>query len=64
MMREEAAIFIAGFSAIPKDFILLGGQLDRAYKIAAGVLHPDRQTGSHELFVRLQKAKQILEMSR
>jgi len=64
MTREEAAIFIAGYSSIPKDYILqVPGQLDRAYKIAAGVLHPDRTgtPGDYEQFLRLQKARQILE---
>lgn len=31
-----------------------------AYKQAALKLHPDMPTGSHELFIRLQKAKEIL----
>jgi hypothetical protein len=63
MTREMAAIYIAGYSAVPKDYILAGTtQLNDAYRKAAGILHPDnQQTGNHEAFVRLQKAKQILE---
>jgi hypothetical protein len=35
--------------------------LDEAYRQAAMKLHPDRSTGSHDLFVRLQSAKRILD---
>lgn len=56
----EAAMFIAGFSSIPKDHIL-NGALEQAYRRAAAVLHPDAPGGSHEQFVRLQQAKAVLD---
>lgn len=31
------------------------------YRIAVQRLHPDKPTGSHELFIQLQKSKEILE---
>jgi len=63
MSREEAALFIAGYAVIPKDYLLHGSAsfINEAYRKAAAKLHPDSQSGSNELFLRLQKAKQILE---
>lgn len=62
MSREEAAAFLAGYSGIPKD-LLNESTVETAYRRAAQKLHPDVPvSGSHELFVRLQKAKEILEM--
>jgi hypothetical protein len=38
------------------------GKFEAAYKKAVRKLHPDnQQTGNHELFVKLQKAKSLLE---
>lgn len=61
MTREEAALFIAGYANTPKDYILGDqAQLEYAYRIAAKALHPDTQSGNHELFLRLQAAKAVL----
>lgn len=61
MTREEAALYIAGFSAFPKDYIFESQtNLESAYRKAASVLHPDIPGGSHDAFVRLQKAKEVL----
>lgn len=61
MTREEAVLFLAGHSGISKD-LLNASTIVTAYRRAAQKLHPDVPvTGSHELFVRLQKAKEILE---
>ena len=60
MSREEAALFIAGFSETPKDYILDSAEArESAYKRAARSCHPD-SGGSHELFVKLQQAKAAL----
>jgi len=61
--RNDAAIFMAGFSNIPKDYILENRSvMNEAYRKAAATLHPDnKRTGNHEAFVKLQKAKEILE---
>lgn len=60
MDRHESALFLATYSVIPKDYILDSTEArDRAYKIAARKLHPDAG-GSHDLFVKLQQAKEAL----
>ena len=62
MSREEAALFIAGFSETPKDYILDSPQArESAYKRAAKACHPDTG-GSHDLFVKLQQAKEALDL--
>jgi hypothetical protein len=60
MNRDEAVAFIAGHSAFSASAVL-NGQADRAYKVALMKLHPDNPvTGNHELFLRLQRAKEVL----
>lgn len=67
--REEAARFLVVQSAIDNkpDFslcvdVIRDRELRSAmYRVAAGKLHPDKPTGSHELFVRLQAAMRELE---
>jgi len=61
MSRHDAALFLATHAVIPKDYILDSTEArDKAYRIAASKLHPDKQGGSHELFVKLQEAKAAL----
>ena len=58
--REDAAAFIAGFSETPKDYILDSTEArESAYRRAARACHPD-SGGSHDLFVKLQQAKEAL----
>lgn len=60
MTRNQAAIWLASVSVMPKDYILGGeGAREEAYKIAARRLHPDLG-GSHEEFVRLGNAMKVL----
>jgi hypothetical protein len=60
--REEAALFLATWSMVPKDYILEGSESrDEAYRKAAMQLHPDnKSTGNHELFVKLQAMRKAL----
>jgi len=61
MRREQAAIFLASWSVIPKDDILASEAcLRKAYKIAAARCHPDVPGGSHEQFCKLQEAMEVL----
>lgn len=54
--------FIAHFSDYSPMEILKDKEiLSRAYKQAAAKLHPDKTGGSQEHFIRLQKAKEVLE---
>lgn len=54
--------FIAHFSDYsPMEILKDKEVLTKAYKQAAAKLHPDKNNGSHEHFIRLQKAKEILE---
>lgn len=59
MNVEQAQEFISkhsgGMFPVEKE------SLYRAYRIAALHLHPDKSTGSKELFQKLSKAKEILE---
>lgn len=43
------------------DDLVTGGHLDDAYRIAARSLHPDAPGGSHDAFVRLQQARELIE---
>ena len=64
MSREDAAEFVAKYSGLTMDVLYRfpARYLNDAYRRAAGVLHPDNKvTGNHELFVRLQRAKEVLE---
>lgn len=65
--KEDAALFLCrqaygegGQHA--SGWVILGAD-DRAkaYRAAAALLHPDKPTGSHEMFVRLQAAMKLLE---
>ena len=54
--REQAAIWLAAFSAIPKDYILDSADAcDQAYGKAARQMHPD--SGD---FIELQRCMRIL----
>lgn len=58
---QTAAEFISGYSEFTVAEVLMNdSMMTRAYRKAAQILHPDKN-GSHELFVQLQKAKEILE---
>ena len=58
--RQEAAMFLAAYSSVPKDYILDSAESrDDAYRRAARVLHPD-SGGSHEQFVELQRMMRVL----
>lgn len=59
--RQTAAEFISRYSDLLSNHIESDAVAARnAYRQAAIRLHPDRQDGSHELFLNLQKAKEIL----
>lgn len=58
---QTAAEFIAKYSDYPPHAMGDKEILKKAYRQAANVLHSDKETGSHELFLRLQEAKRILE---
>lgn len=54
MSETEARTFIRTWGG-------MNGETVDAYRRAAAILHPDnRQTGNHELFLKLQKAKEVL----
>jgi hypothetical protein len=66
--KEEAASFLATQAGYTDraEFVahaILTEQAERqtVYRQAAARLHPDSNGGSHELFVRLQAAKKLLE---
>ena len=58
MSRGDAIAFIAMHSGMSMH----GAEIDLqyAYRTAARKLHPDSGDGDHELFVKLQKAKEVL----
>lgn len=58
MTREDAIDFIAKYAGVRSSSVAQEWQ--QWYRIAARKLHPD-SGGSHEDFVRLQKARDILE---
>jgi DnaJ domain len=60
--REQAALFIATYAVVPKDFILAHESSARAaYRKAAAKLHPDnKETGSAEQFKLLGEAWGVL----
>lgn len=60
--REQAALFIATYAVVPKDFILSHESSARAaYRKAAAKLHPDnRETGNAEQFKLLGEAWEVL----
>lgn len=59
---EQAATLLMIHSAYSTHSILGDQKIFKdAYRQASIVLHPDKPTGSHEKFVQLQKAKEILE---
>lgn len=58
---HELAIWLAGVSTFPKDFILADSDTaQRAYRAAAMKLHPDKG-GSREEWAQLQRAKEQLD---
>jgi hypothetical protein len=65
MTVEEAAQFVAS-QAMPLSrdgtagIIRERGYFEEAYRMAARKLHPDANGGSHEMFVRLQQAAELL----
>ena len=62
--RKAAAEFIAQYSKLPADKILIDAIMrEKAYKQAATVLHPDSPNfnGNPENFIKLQEAKRVLE---
>ena len=62
--REHAARFIAEHAAWGHWIDIDQDSTTRkaAYKRAAARLHPDnRETGNHELFLKLQEAMEVLE---
>lgn len=60
--REQAALYLASHSGVPKDYILDGAEArEQAYRAAAKKLHPDHG-GSHEEFLKLQQAVAFLRM--
>jgi hypothetical protein len=61
--KEAAAEFLANASgSVVSVFSVLHDSALRqqVYRTAAARLHPDQATGSHELFVRLQQAMELL----
>ena len=65
MSREEAANFIArqsGAIYTGSGLLAMPETVAFAYRAAARRLHPDnKETGNHELFVKLQEAMEVLE---
>lgn len=56
-----AALFLAQHSGLTTAYLLTdAGTQAEAYRRAAAKLHPDKG-GSHELFVQLQQAKELLD---
>ena len=59
---EVAALTMAGYAGCPKDQILESREsMERAYRWAAKVAHPDTTHGTHEDFTKLQQAKARLD---
>jgi hypothetical protein len=60
--KAEAAEFIATHSGCTVNEVLMNSSMfNQAYRKAASKLHPDSPNGSHELFIKLQNAKDCLE---
>jgi hypothetical protein len=56
---SKARVFIYGQAGLdPRKHMV---NHNEAYRLAAKRLHPDSETGDHELFVQLQQAKAILD---
>lgn len=61
LSAADAAEWVAAKSDVRGDYALPELRT-KAYRTAAAILHPDnKQSGSHEMFVRLQQAKSVLE---
>jgi hypothetical protein len=61
MTRDQAAIFVASASGMPKDYILDSAERRaHAFRVAAKRLHPDKPGGSHAEFCKLQEAMEVL----
>lgn len=59
--RQSAAEFMASYSdLLAADISINLEYAKKAYRQAAARLHPDKHNGHNELFLQLQKAKQIL----
>ena len=65
MTFTDAAAFFAGHMGLDMSVVEYSARnknwMDAAYKSVAQKLHPDKQGGSHELFLRLQRARDVLE---
>jgi hypothetical protein len=75
MSREEAARFVAAHACVSPgkphagddcpswaDVLNSRDKQTRAYRRSSARLHPDnKETGNHELFVKLQEAMEVLE---
>lgn len=63
MSREDAAAFLSKHSEFTVAGLLNNTNtcLRPAYLQALKRLHPDKATGNHELFVKLQEAMEVLE---
>ncbi len=59
MSTLAAASFISAQSGLSAAEVF--GDPDRAYRMAAGNCHPDSQNGSHEAFIKLQQARDVLK---
>ena len=64
MSVQEAAELLSHYSHMPVELITTQHGLKRAYQMAAAATHPDnRSSGSHEAFVYVQQAREIIEKS-
>ena len=63
--KEEAAAFVCtqayGDGRMAQQVLTNPTFFEAAYRSACRTMHPDSPTGSHELFVKLQAAKRLLE---
>lgn len=60
MSMEEAREFIFRYAGPSNQWSHMRDSMGVAYRRAAKVLHPDKPTGSTELFKQLQEAKEVL----
>lgn len=62
MTVEDAAQFLAQQSGSYSTSIVKDrAAFEMAYRMAARAAHPDARTGSHEMFVRVQQAAEVLK---
>ena len=63
MTVTEAKELLSRYAGISVAAIRTPDDLQRAYRMAVAATHPDKPGGSHDDFVYVQQAKEIIEKS-